>query len=333
MTGRVLIIDDSSVNRHLLGQLLRSIGAEVTDASSGPAGLELVTGGDSFDLILLDLRMPDMDGYAVLSFLKSQAEHDHIPVIMISGLEDAEAVVRCLEAGAEDYVAKPYEPAIMKARIRASLERKQFRDRERHQLREMAALKTELTQARADLATARKSAGQNLYKDQLTDLPNRKVGTDGLRRMVAESIRFKTALTGILLEVDQHSQWAARLGLPAGEKILKVAADTLLANVRACDLLCRFGSADFLLACPQVDAHQAEAMVKRLSGLLVAAWHKEVQEKITFSAGIAERSGEIGDLLSGLDQAIAAAKTRGTGHWEIFRPGDKSPIIPKWSPG
>ena len=330
MSGKVLVIDDSSVNRHLLGQLLRAIGAEVTEAAAGPAGLELV-GQETFDLILLDMRMPEMDGFAVLSFLKSQPEMSHIPVMMISGLEDAEAVVRCLEVGAEDYVTKPYEPAVMKARIRASLERKQLRDRERHQVREVTALRNELNQVREELSAANKKAVLNAFKDVLTELPSKRAGSDSLRRMVAEAERYKTPLTALLLEVDQHSQWAARLGLPAGEKILRLAAETLAANVRACDLVCRFGSADFLVACPQISASQAQVLVERLATLLPEVWSKEFQQDIRFSAGIAQHTGQLGDLLQGLDQALATAKHRGSGHWEIHKPGEQAPVIPKFS--
>jgi class 3 adenylate cyclase len=102
----------------------------VTRAESGRRALELL-GVEEFDLILLDLLMPDLNGFQVLERLKADERWHDIPVIMISGLQETDSVIRCIEAGAEDYLTKPFNPVLLRARISACLERKRWRERER----------------------------------------------------------------------------------------------------------------------------------------------------------------------------------------------------------
>ena len=127
--GRLLVVDDAVNNRDVLSRRLRRQGHEVETVSSGAEALELMR-ADAFDLVLLDILMPDMDGYEVLGHIKADPALQHIPVIMISALNELQSVVRCIEAGAEDYLAKPFDPTLLKARIGACLEKKRGRDRE-----------------------------------------------------------------------------------------------------------------------------------------------------------------------------------------------------------
>lgn len=331
MTGRVLIVDDSSVNRHLLSQLVRSLGAEVVAVAGGPAALDFVS-REPPDLVLLDMRMPEMDGLAVLGFLKSQEAGSHIPVIMISGEEEADTVVGCLEAGAEDYLTKPYEPTILKARVRACLERKLLRDREQLQLRELANLRNELVRVREDLAQALTTTAQAALKDPVTNLLSKRAGTDHLQRMLAQSQQFGVALTCILIEVDNYSAWAARLGLAAGERILQVAGQSIASLIDPSQLACRFGSADFLLACPHLNATQAQELVQKLSLTMPQMWFDQLEQTLSFSAGLAPASGLLSELLSHLDKALAEAKKQGGGHWCVYDSSLSDAPLPRWSP-
>jgi two-component system sensor histidine kinase/response regulator len=128
-TGLLLVVDDDATNRDVLSRRLVRQGHEVRTASSGPEALRMIREG-SFDLVLLDIMMPGMDGYEVLAHIKGERRLQAIPIIMISALNEVQSVVRCLEAGAEDYLAKPFNPTLLRARIGASLERKRGRDRE-----------------------------------------------------------------------------------------------------------------------------------------------------------------------------------------------------------
>jgi serine phosphatase RsbU (regulator of sigma subunit) len=129
LTGRILIIDDSEHNRYLLARQLERRGHSIATASHGRQGLEYAQ-REPFDVILLDLMMPEMDGFTVLDQLKRNPQTHHIPVIVISAINEIDDVVRCIEAGAEDYLTKPFNQTLLYAKINACLERKRLRDSE-----------------------------------------------------------------------------------------------------------------------------------------------------------------------------------------------------------
>jgi adenylate cyclase len=139
-TGTVLVVDDNTSNRGLLSRRLIREGHRAIEAESGSKAIQLLQAED-IDLILLDLIMPDMNGFQVLERLKADFRFREIPVIMISGLHETDTAIRCIEAGAEDYLPKPFDPILLRARINASLERKQWHDRERKYLARIEAEK------------------------------------------------------------------------------------------------------------------------------------------------------------------------------------------------
>ena len=134
--GLVLIVDDIETNRDLLARRLWHQRHHVIMAENGQQALELLK-EQPVDLVLLDIIMPLMTGYEVLEHLKTNPALRHIPVIMISALDDIDSIVRCIELGAEDYLLKPFNPTLLKARTEASLEKKRLRDRERAVLKEL----------------------------------------------------------------------------------------------------------------------------------------------------------------------------------------------------
>jgi class 3 adenylate cyclase len=140
IAGQILVVDDNASNRDLLARQLTRDGHAVETVASGREALALAA-ERGFDLILLDVMMPEMSGYEVLSKLKHDPQTVEIPVIMISALDELDSIVRCIEAGAVDYLPKPFAPAILRARIRASLENKLLRDRERAMMREIQIAK------------------------------------------------------------------------------------------------------------------------------------------------------------------------------------------------
>jgi two-component system, sensor histidine kinase and response regulator len=127
--GRLLVVDDEEVNRDVLSRRLERQGHEVFTAGSGQEAIRMLRESE-YDAVLLDIMMPDMDGYEVLRVLKADEALRHTPVIMISALSEVQSVVHCIEAGAEDYLAKPFNPTLLKARLGACLEKKRSRDRE-----------------------------------------------------------------------------------------------------------------------------------------------------------------------------------------------------------
>lgn len=124
----LLIVDDNEDNRYTLTRRLQREGyANLTSAVDGQQALELL-GARSFDLVLLDVMMPNLNGYDVLERMRADNRLRHIPVIMISALDEVESVIRCVELGAEDYLSKPFNPTLLRARVGASLEKKRLRD-------------------------------------------------------------------------------------------------------------------------------------------------------------------------------------------------------------
>ncbi len=134
--GNILVVDDAEMNREILCRRLEREGHKVTAAESGQEALALLAKSD-FDLVLLDIMMPGTDGYQVLNTLKNDPKLRHLPVIMLSALDEIESVVRCIEMGAEDYLPKPFNPVLLKARIGACLEKKHLRDQEQIYLQQL----------------------------------------------------------------------------------------------------------------------------------------------------------------------------------------------------
>jgi class 3 adenylate cyclase len=133
-TGSILVVDDIEANRDLLSRRLIRDGHRVASVAGGQQALKALA-DDEFDLVLLDLIMPDINGFDVLVRMKADERLRRIPVIMITALTESESAVRCIEAGAEDYLPKPFDPILLRARINACLHKKRWRDREQRYLR------------------------------------------------------------------------------------------------------------------------------------------------------------------------------------------------------
>ena len=133
----ILIADDSEALRDIICMTLRALGyLDLTEAVDGRMAMELLQNHD-FDLLILDIDMPKMNGYEVLTAMKKDPARSHIPVIVASGIDQLDAVVRCIELGAEDFFAKPVNSVLLGARITASLDRKRLRDLDRIRLIEL----------------------------------------------------------------------------------------------------------------------------------------------------------------------------------------------------
>ncbi len=151
--GRLLVVDDNKVNRLLLGRSLEQQGHSVEMAENGRQALEILH-SRPFDMVLLDIEMPEMNGYQVLEKVTSDLQLRDIPIIITSALDELESVVKCIEMGAEDYLIKPVNPVLLKARIGASLEKKRLRDQQRELIKKFAT-----SEVATDLETSGFSLG------------------------------------------------------------------------------------------------------------------------------------------------------------------------------
>ena len=135
--ARLLVVDDNKVNRMLLSHSLEHQGHVVETAENGQEGMDKLRAG-SFDLVLLDIEMPVMNGFQVLEACLKDVELRQIPIIMTSAMDELDAVVKCVELGAEDYLTKPVNAILLRARVNASLEKKRLRDEQRKLFRTFA---------------------------------------------------------------------------------------------------------------------------------------------------------------------------------------------------
>ncbi|MBW4519169.1 MAG: SpoIIE family protein phosphatase [Scytolyngbya sp. HA4215-MV1] len=149
----ILVVDDVEANRDLLSRRLERQGYLVTVAEDGRQAIALVQ-SQHFDLILCDIFMPEVDGYEVLAYVKTDPSLRHIPVIVVTALNEVESVVRCIELGAEDYLLKPFNPTILKARVNACLEKKRWHDQEQAYLKQLQAEQATVEERTRQLAQA-----------------------------------------------------------------------------------------------------------------------------------------------------------------------------------
>ena len=151
--GVALVVDDSRVNRLVLVRHLAGLGIEAMEAENGAEALELLRATPSaFDLVLLDVLMPELDGYETLAAMKADDGLRHVPVLVVSGVEELDSVVRCIELGATDYLTKPINPRILEARIGASLAAKHLRDLELEYLEQQRLLTETIERQKTELS-------------------------------------------------------------------------------------------------------------------------------------------------------------------------------------
>ena len=137
IVGKLLVVDDNRNNTELLRKRLLKQGHDVVTANNGREAIVSLIDHDDIDVILLDIVMPEMNGYEVLKFIKNDKRFHELPVIMISSMDDTDSIFRCIEAGADDYITKPFEKSILDARISSCMEKKKLRDKERELMQEL----------------------------------------------------------------------------------------------------------------------------------------------------------------------------------------------------
>ena len=201
--GRVLIVDDERMNRLLLRRALEVEGHAVTEAANGREALERLR-AHAPDVVLLDLVMPELDGYATLREIKADPNLAHVPVIIISGVDELDSIVRCIEMGATDYLPKPFEPAILHARLESSLSAKRLRDLEREYL-EQVSLVTGAAAALEDGAFDAASLTSVAQRTDALGILARRFAT--MAEMVrAREERLRAEVRELRIEIDEARQ-------------------------------------------------------------------------------------------------------------------------------
>jgi two-component system cell cycle response regulator len=230
-TATVLIADDSLVIRAVVRNGLEDEGYRVTEAVDGITALEQCR-QEPPDVVLLDIEMPGLDGYHVLSELKSDAELKDIPVVFLTSRGGTDDVVAGLRRGAHDYLKKPFEAAELLARVGSAVHVKKLQD--------------EVQQRNAELDRMSRT-------DALTNLYNRRHLDEELVRRYSDSRRHHDPICVLLLDIDHFKNINDTYGHPAGDLVLRAFADRLRAELRAGDVAGRWGGEEFLIMLPRTD--------------------------------------------------------------------------------
>jgi diguanylate cyclase (GGDEF) domain len=260
-----LVVDDDDMNREVMRRYLRSLGyVNISMAENGKQALEKLA-KKPFDLVLLDITMPILNGHQVLEIMKREAQYRHIPVVMISALDESERIASCIEAGADDYITKPFDHIILRARVCACLERKRLRDQEEYNRQRLETAFKQLEEAYQELERVKNQLEMMNRRDGLTGIANRSYFEETLDREWKVSARNGEVFSVVMFDIDFFKQYNDTYGHLAGDECLRQVAQTAAQNVlRPRDFVARFGGEEFAVILPDTPLEGARKIAERL---------------------------------------------------------------------
>lgn len=297
---RLLLVDDTPANLEIAGTILEKEGYDLYIADSGDSALELAS-KTAFDLILLDIMMPGLDGFETLRKLRQLKQGKHIPVIFLSAKMDIESVVRGFELGAVDYIRKPFNLLELKARVQTHVELKKTREL-------LEEKNKSLRQAYKDLAITAAT-------DPLTRLLNRR---EMMKRMECELAKHERAgrpFSVIIADIDDFKKVNDTYGHLVGDNVLVAVAAILLSGTRRADSVARWGGEEFLLMLPETPvagaAQLAEKLRQAVERHVFAVGPADVRVTMSFGACEIDGADALDDLLTKADLALYRGKAGG----------------------
>ena len=312
---KILIVDDEPTNINLLAHALKN-SYEIITASNGFDAISLVK-EQSPDLVLLDVMMPEMDGFQVCRLLRAEGACAETPVIFVTAVDSQEGELEGLELGAVDYITKPINLKLAKLRIRNQLELKRQRDI----VKEQNVL---LTRQQTALREAEQLARHLALFDALTDLPNRRMLLDRLTSGLSQAKRFHRSLAVMFLDLDRFKEINDTFGHEVGDRLLKEVARRLTTCVRSGDTVSRSGGDEFVIVLPEI-AHSTDAKLVAEKIIQTFGEPVRIDERllnVTTSIGIAvypiNGSDDANELMKKADRAMYVAKKAGRNRYQIF---------------
>ncbi len=299
----ILVVDDVPVNIQLLTTYLTSEGYDIISAKDGVEAIELVQRHFP-DLILLDVMMPKMNGFEVCQVIKSDKDTMFIPVIMVTALNELEDKIKGMNAGADDFISKPFNKLELMVRVRSLLRIKLLNDALNEKVQELQKAKEELRQL--------------AITDGLTGLYNYRYFKDHLSQELHRAKRHKLGVSVVMMDIDHFKHYNDTNGHPAGDAVLKQISKLLKDNIRNIDLAARYGGEEFVLVLPESNKAAAKIVAEKIRRLVEE--HKfEFEEnqpnrKITISAGVAtypDDGQDFDSLVNSADQRLYRAKQSG----------------------
>jgi len=330
--SQILIVDDQSTMRKTLQRMLESSGSTATVAASGEEALHLFD-NNQFDLVLVDILMPGMDGLEVLKAVRRKHSMSELPVIMVTSKDRDEDVVQALSLGANDYIMKPVDLPILRARIRNHLSLKQAEDelrKAREELEQRIEERTtsllETNKALVNEISERKQAEERIrllaYHDELTGLPNVRLGKDRVANAIALARRNKTTVALLYLDLDDFKEINDSHGHSIGDQVLIKTAERMTHCVRETDTVARIGGDEFIIVLNQAGEKTAiiksvEKIITTLTGSLRISGQDLY---ISVSIGIAlypDHGQTPDDLIKNADEAMYLVKRKGKNKYAI----------------
>jgi len=305
---RIMVVDDQASTRQFMQAILVAAGHQVMVAINGKEALELALEFHP-QLIVTDWVMPEMDGIALCRSLRATKPGQRIYLIILTALEDEDHLIEAFEAGVDDYIVKPLNERVIKARLRAGqrvIRLQEEIEREREEIRRYAA----------ELAVTNRRLQEAALTDMLTTLPNRRYGLDRMEQEWAAATRSERPLSCLMIDIDRFKQINDSHGHDIGDAVLRQSAKILREAARTQDMVCRLGGEEFLVICPETDAAAAIQCAERMRKQFEAATFQveNLKLRITISIGGASRNKAMPDfdnLLKIADQALYVAKEKG----------------------
>lgn len=304
----VVVADDDLVVRHMLMEFLASAGHTARAAADGAEALRLVLEVHPH-LVITDWQMPHMNGAGLVKALRQTKLGRQLYIILLTGSEEDDTQVEAFEAGADDYVVKPFHPRILAARLRACARVVRLQEEVRRD-------KEELRHCMAELGVANRKLQEAARTDALTGLYNRRYALDYLGRAWDGATLSGDPLACLLIDLDHFKRVNDTHGHDVGDRVLRETADVLRGKLRSTEVVCRLGGEEFLVIGPGLDRDTAAACAERLR----AAVAGQVIETpagplgVTLSIGVAVRTADTPSpekLLKAADEAVYAAKEGG----------------------
>lgn len=329
---RILVVDDDTFTARLISAHLTGAGYVVTSVADGVDALEAVR-ANPVDLLVTDWQMPRMDGLALCRAVRAMTGVPWVYTIVLTACDGSDAVVEAFDAGADDYLAKPFDARELLARVRAGERIVRLERDLQRRTTETQQAHTELQLAFRELAKVNRQLDRLALTDDLTGLANRRAAMTNLDRTWDESARHDDPLAIIVLDIDHFKHINDTLGHAVGDLTLQRVATALRDTARAYDGAARIGGEEFLVLCPRSSEVQAAVLAERLRDVVAALTIETDQScfHVTVSVGVAERVPGMrspDDLLRAADTALYEAKGRGRNRIERASALAAEPVLP-----
>jgi diguanylate cyclase (GGDEF)-like protein len=298
--AKILYIEDSEAQGAVTKKFLESCGYEVTWVRDGMSAFRAAT--VPADVILLDRVLPDMDGSRVCGWLKQQEATRAVPVIMLTAMKSTAEKVQGLEAGADDYLVKPYDEMELNARVYAALRTKSLRD--------------ELSRKNDELQEMLRKVETLSITDPLTGLFNRRRFEEALASEFKKNDRYGSPLSCMMMDIDHFKRVNDTYGHPVGDAVIRDIASLITRSVRDIDTVSRWGGEEFIALVPMTSIKDALLPARRIIGAVADHVFAGIGgDKLTLSIGIADLSSTGVDspdkLVRAADRALYEAKAKG----------------------